>query len=44
MDKTNALSTYLVALALLERNGDTYVRREIRETMDLIKQELGTKK
>lgn len=38
---TSALATYLVALAILESNGKTYVSREIREAIEQLKIELG---
>ena len=42
--RAQALASYLIALALLEQSGDTYVKREIRESLDEIKRELGLKK
>lgn len=38
---TSALATYLVALAILEQNGKTFVSREIRDAIDQLKIELG---
>ncbi|GAQ18521.1 serine palmitoyltransferase, LCB1 subunit [Oceanobacillus picturae] len=43
-ENTSALATYLVALAILESNGDTFVSREIRDTIDQLKTELNMKK
>lgn len=39
-ENTQALATYLIALAILEKNGQTYVSREIRETIEKIKQDI----
>lgn len=38
---TSALATYLIALAILESNGQTYVSREIREVIEQLRIELG---
>ncbi|MFC7063963.1 hypothetical protein [Halobacillus seohaensis] len=43
-DRGSMLATYLVGLAILESNGQTYVRQEIREAMSAIKKELEIKK
>lgn len=42
--RAQALASYLMALALLEKTGKTYVSREIRQTLDEIQAELGLKK
>lgn len=41
--KASAMASYLIALAILESTGNTYVQREIREVMTEIKKELGFK-
>lgn len=41
MDNTSSLALYLIALAILEGNGNTYVSREIREAMRQLQYELG---
>lgn len=40
---SETLALYLIALAILEANGDTYVSREIREALDILRYELGLK-
>lgn len=40
---TQTLALYLIALALLEANGQTYVSREIREALELFQYEIGMK-
>ncbi|WP_264371378.1 hypothetical protein [Virgibacillus necropolis] len=37
------LALYLIALAMLEANGQTYVSREIREAMNQLQYEIGLK-
>ncbi|WP_419893604.1 hypothetical protein [Oceanobacillus kimchii] len=39
-ENTSALATYLVALAILESNGETFVSREIRDAINKLKQDL----
>lgn len=39
----NTLALYLLALAILEGNGKTYVSKEIREAIELLQNELGLK-
>lgn len=41
--KAAAMASYLVALAIMEKTGNTYVQREIREVMSEIRKELGFK-
>lgn len=43
-DKAVQLGLVLIGLALLEGNGNTYVRREIREVIEELKKELGLRK
>lgn len=43
-DNTDALTNYLIGLALLEANGKTFVNREIREVISKIEEELDIKK
>lgn len=40
-NRAEALSLYLVGLAILQGNGKTYVNYEISEVMEAIKKELG---
>lgn len=37
---SQALATYLLALAVLESNGKTYVSKEIREAIERLQREL----
>ena len=39
-DKVGSLALYLIGLAILEKNGQTYVSKEIREAIKELKQEL----
>jgi hypothetical protein len=41
--KASAMASYLIALAILEKTGNTFVQREIREVMAEIRKELGFK-
>jgi len=43
MTDGNTLALYLMALAIIESNGKTYVSREIREAMEQIQRELDIK-
>lgn len=43
-ERSLALSVYLIALALLESNEQTYVRREIQRVMDEIELTLSLNK
>jgi hypothetical protein len=38
--KASTMANYLIALAILEKTGKTYVQREIREIMAEIRKEL----
>ncbi|MFD2923885.1 hypothetical protein [Halobacillus naozhouensis] len=40
MKETNALATYLVALALLQNTGKTHVNHEIMDVIEILKREL----
>lgn len=42
-NRIGSLALYLIGLAILENNGETYVNKEIREAIKEIKQELELK-
>lgn len=40
-NKSHTIALYLIALALLEGNGRTYVSKEIREALAMFRNEIG---